>query len=185
MGIWIAPAGLVAVAAWLGFTYNRLVALRNQVQNAWRQIDVQLRRRHDLIPNLVETVRGVMRFEQDTLTAVIEARNAAARAQGVAEVNVAERGLSEALGRLFALAEAYPELKSNQNARALQEELTTTENRIAFARQLYNDLVMRYNTAQETVPSNLVARGMGAQPAVYFEAAPTEREAPRVDLAIR
>lgn len=185
MGIWIG-VGLLAVGVlWLVATYNGLVALRNEIANAWRQIDVQLKRRHDLIPNLIETVRGVMRFEQDTLARVITARNTAMQAQGPADRARAEGELTRTLGQLFALAESYPDLKSNQNALQLQEELTSTENKLAFARQLYNDLVMRFNMRQQTFPASLVAGPFGFTLAEYFEVAPAEREAPKVDLSLR
>jgi LemA protein len=183
--MWIALGVVALVAAWLVVTYNGLIALRNQVRNAWHQIDVQLKRRHDLIPNLVSTVKGVMSFEQETLEKVIQARNAAISAQGVSETAQAEAGLTAALGKLFALSEAYPELKSNQNALQLQEELTATENKIAFARQFYNDLVMRFNTAQEVFPTNLMASALGFKVAESFEATALEREMPSVDLSLR
>src|SRR5688500_13481453 len=133
---------LVLAAVWIVGQFNGLVNLRNQVQNAWAQIDVQLRRRHDLIPNLVNTVRGVMKFEQETLERVMNARARAVGATTISEKGAAEGELSQTLGRLFAVMENYPELKSNQNALQLQEELTATENKIGFARQFYNDLVM-------------------------------------------
>lgn len=185
MAMWIALGVVALVAVWLVVTYNGLIALRNQVRNAWHQIDVQLKRRHDLIPNLVSTVKGVMSFEQETLEKVIQARNAAMSAQGVSETAQAEAGLTQALGKLFALSEAYPELKSNQNALQLQEELTATENKIAFSRQFYNDLVMRFNTAQEVFPTNLMASTLGFKVAESFEATALERELPSVDLSLR
>jgi LemA protein len=185
MAIWVL-LGIVALGVvWLIATYNGLVALRNQTKNAWRQIDVQLKRRHDLIPNLVNTVKGVMGFEQETLEKVIQARNAAISAQGVAATAQAEQGLSQALGKLFALSEAYPELKSNQNALQLQEELTATENKIAFARQFYNDLVMRFNTSIQVFPTNLIAANMGFKEAESFEIDYLEREMPQIDLSLR
>src|SRR5712675_87817 len=136
---------LVAIAAWIVFAYNRLVSLRNQVQNAWRQIDVQLRRRHDLIPNLVEAVKGYMQFERDTLTQVVEARGKAISAPDQASRVAAENQLTAGLGRLLAVMENYPQLKSDQNVMQLQEQLTTTENQIAFSRQAYNDAVLNFN----------------------------------------
>jgi LemA protein len=169
---------------WLVSLYNGLVGLRNQVQNAWKQIDVQLKRRHDLIPNLVETVRGAMRFEQETLERVMAARARAVSAVGVAATGRAEGELTQALGRLFAVMEAYPDLKANQNALALQEELTATENKIAFARQFYNDLVMRFNTTQQSFPANLLAGSMGFQAAEYLEIPDAERAVPKVDLSL-
>src|SRR6202049_2860622 len=137
---------LVVIAGWAMLAYNGLVSLRNQVQNAWRQIDVQLRRRHDLIPNLVEAVKGYMQFERDTLTQVVEARNKAVSAPDQSARMAAENQLSAGVGRLMALMENYPQLKADENVLRLQEELTTTENQIAFARQAYNDAVMQLNT---------------------------------------
>src|SRR5689334_189021 len=145
---------LALVTFWVIGAYNRLISLKNQVVNAWKQIDVQLKRRHDLIPNLVNTVKGSMNFEKETLEAVISARNKAVSASGVKETAAAEGQLTQALGRFFALSEAYPELKSNQNVMQLQEELTGTENKIGFARQAYNDIATTYNTAQMQFPTN-------------------------------
>jgi len=156
--------------------YNALVRLRNQVDNAWSQIDVQLKRRHDLIPNLVETVKGYMKFEQETLDKVIKARAAAMGAQGVAATAQAENVLSGTLKSLFALTEAYPDLKANQNMLKLQEELTTTENRISFARQHYNDCVMTYNTATQTFPRNIIAGTFGFKESEFFSTPEAEKE---------
>ncbi len=166
---------------WGVVIYNRLVALRNQVKNAWRQIEVQLKRRHDLIPNLVEAVKDYMGYEQETLRQVIEARSRAVKAKGD-QVMAEEQALSGALGRLFALMENYPELKANENVRGLMEELTSTENRIAFARQFYNDSVMALNNAVQSFPSNIIASLFRFQEARYFEVPETAFEAPRVDL---
>ena len=185
MALWIVLGLAALLGAWLIMSYNGLVGLRNQMKNGWHQIDVQLKRRHDLIPNLVGTVKGAMQFEQDTLEKVIQARNAAVAAQGVHATAEAEGALSQALGKLFALSESYPELKSNQNVLQLQEELTSTENKIAFARQFYNDLVMRYNTAQETFPTRLLAGALGFKAGEFFEATASERELPAVDLSLR
>src|SRR6185295_4594929 len=157
MGPIIVIAVLVAIALWFVVTYNALIALKNQVANAWKQIDVQLKRRHDLIPNLVNTVKGAMNFEKSTLEAVITARNKAVNATGVGQTAKAEGELTQALGRLFALTEAYPDLKATGNVAQLQEELTSTENKIGFARQLYNDTATQYNTAQATFPTVLIA----------------------------
>ncbi len=167
--------------------YNRLIQLRNQTANGWRQIDVQLKRRHDLIPNLVNTVKGVMEFERGTLERVIQARNAAVGARGVADAAAKEGELTQALGRFFALAESYPQLRSNDNVKQLQEELTTTENQIGFARQFYNDIATQYNIAQQTFPSNQVAGLFGGfAPAELFAVtAEAERQAPQVDLSLR
>lgn len=186
--------GLVVVLMWAIGIYNGLVALRNRFKNAFAQIDVQLKRRYDLIPNLVETAKGYMQHERQTLEAVIQARNQAAAAGQKAAANPgdpaamqqlsgAEGALTGALGRLFAVAEAYPDLKANQNMLALQEELTSTENKIAFARQAFNDAVMAYNTKRESFPDMLVANFGGFQPAQLFEIeAPAQREAPKVSF---
>ncbi len=177
---------VAGVAIWAIATYNALIGLKNQVVNAWKQIDVQLKRRHDLIPNLVNTVKGAMDFERSTLEAVIAARTRAVQATGVRETAQAEGALTQALGRLFAVAEAYPELKSNQNVLQLQEELTSTENRIGFARQLYNDVATAYNTRQMQFPSNLLAGLAKASPAELWEIEDAgERAVPAVDLSLR
>src|SRR5687768_3142308 len=172
---------------WLIGAYNALISLKNQVSNAWRQIDVQLKRRHDLIPNLVETVKGAMSFERETLEAVINARNQAITIEksgaGVAETAAAESRLSGALGRLLAVVEAYPDLKSTGNTAQLQEELTATENKISFARQLYNDTATQYNTRQQQFPTNLVAGIASASPVDLWEIDnEAERALPRVDF---
>ena len=179
--------GLAAVPVfWAIAVYNRLIGLRNQTQNGWRQIDVQLKRRHDLIPNLVNTVKGVMEFERETLTRVVDARARAVSATGPADAGRKEGELTQALGRLFALAENYPQLKSNENVKALQEELTSTENKISFARQFYNDIATKFNTAQQTFPSNLMASTFGFKAAELFEIEePSERAVPTVDLSIK
>src|ERR1043165_108001 len=179
--------GVVAlVIVWAIASYNRLVGLRNQVANGWRQIDVQLKRRHDLIPNLVNTVRGAMDFERDTLTAVMEARARAQTATGPADAAQKEGQLSQALGRLLAVAENYPTLKSNDNVKMLQEELSATENKVGFSRQFYNDIATTFNTAQQVFPTNLFASGFGFKPAELFEiTTATERDAPVVDLSRR
>jgi LemA protein len=182
MGLVIFLVVVVVLVLWIVGAYNRLIALKNQVLNAWKQIDVQLKRRHDLIPNLVNTVKGAMEFERGTLEAVISARNRAVSATGVKETAKAEGELTQALGRLFALSEAYPELKTNQNILSLQEELTSTENKVSFARQHYNDVATSYNTAQSTFPTMLVAGIAKASPADLWELEnPAEREVPVVD----
>ena len=175
-------AALVVAAIWL---YNGLVGLRNQVGSAWAQIDVQLKRRHDLIPNLVEAVRGYMQHERDLLERITAARTRALAATGAGAVGAAEGALTQAVGGLLAVMERYPDLKANQNVLALQEELVTTENRVGFARQLYNDLVGRYNTRQQVFPANLVASALGFRPAEFFQADAVDRELPRVDLGSR
>jgi LemA protein len=181
---------VVAIAAvlvlWVILGYNRLVGLRNQTANGWRQIDVQLKRRHDLIPNLVNTVKGVMEFERDTLTQVVEARARAATATGPADAARKEGELTQALGRLFALAENYPQLHANENVKMLQEELSSTENKISFARQFYNDIATKFNIAQQTFPGNLLASSFGFTPAELFEVTEeSERQVPNVDLSLR
>ena len=175
---------IAVLVLWIVVSYNGLVRMRNQVQNGWRQIDVQLKRRHDLIPNLVNTVRGAMDFERDTLTAVMEARARALTASGPVDAAQKEQALSGALGRLLAVAENYPTLKANENVKMLQEELSTTENQVGFARQFYNDIVTRYNTAQQVFPTNLFAASMGFTPAELFEiTTASERDVPVVDLS--
>lgn len=190
---WI--AGLVAVVAVLAVIfYNRLVALRNRYKNAFAQIDVQLTRRHDLIPNLVEVAKGYMQHERETLEAVIQARNTAVSnlkqaaahpddPAAIQRLSEAEQGLSGALGRLFALSEAYPDLKANQNMMQLSEELTSTENRVAFARQGFNDAVMAYNIMREQFPGNLIAGLFNFGTAALLEIDdPAKRQAPQVSF---
>jgi LemA protein len=179
---WVVLIGLVVVAIWL---YNSLVGLRNHVRSAWAQIDVQLRRRHDLIPNLVGAVKGYLQHEREVLERVTEARARAMGARGAAATGQAEGQLSQAVAGLVAVMERYPDLKANQNVLALQEELVSTENRIGFARQFYNDMVARYNTRQQVFPLNLVAAGLGFQPAEFFQMEAGERAVPRVDLSGR
>jgi LemA protein len=175
---------IAVVIFWAIASYNRLISMRNQVLNGWRQIDVQLKRRHDLIPNLVNTVRGVMDFERDTLTAVVEARARALTSTGPADAAQKEGQLSQALGRLFALAESYPTLKANENVRMLQEELSATENKVGFARQFYNDIATKFNTAQQVFPTALFAGMLGFKPAELFEITiEAERDVPVVDLS--
>jgi LemA protein len=185
---------VLALAAWVAAMYNGLVRARNAYKNAFAQIDVQLTRRHDLIPNLVETAKGYLRHERETLEAVTAARSAAITAQANAtrspgdaaamqELSGAENVLTQALGRLFALAEAYPDLKANQNMMQLSEELTSTENRVAFARQGYNDAVMTYNNRREAFPATVFAGIFGFGPAALLEIDdPGKREAPRVQF---
>ncbi len=170
MAIVIVIVIVVLLVLFVMFQYNGLVKLKNRVENAWAQIDVQLRRRYDLIPNLVETVKGYASHERETLEAVVNARNAAMNAQGPAAQAANENMLSGTLKSLFALSEAYPDLKANQNFLELQEELTSTESRIAFARQHYNDSVLGYNTKIETVPANIIAGLFKFTQREYFEA---------------
>ena len=194
---WIAViviAGLLLLLIlWAVSVYNGLVVGRNRYKNAFAQIDVQLKRRHDLIPNLIECVKGYMGHEKGTLEAVIQARNSALSAgqkaaanpgdpQAMKELSQAEAQLGGAVGRLFALAEAYPDLKANQNMMALQEELTSTENKIGFARQAFNDAVMTFNNQRQVVPTVFVANLFGFTEAALLEAAPTDREAPKVSF---
>lgn len=161
--------------------YNRLVRLRNRIENAWSQIDVQLRRRYDLIPNLVETVKGYAGHEKTTLENVVKARTQALQAQSIPDKIQAEGELSSALGRLMVVVEQYPDLKANQNFLALQEELTSTENKIGFARQFYNDVVMKYNTKVQSVPTNIVAGMFGFKEEAFFEIEDkAERAVPQV-----
>jgi LemA protein len=175
---------VVVLVLWMIGAYNGLIGLKNKVANGWKQIDVQLKRRHDLIPNLVNTVKGAMDFERNTLEAVIAARNKAVNATGVAATAKAEGELTQALGRLFALTEAYPDLKATGNVAQLQEELTSTENKIGFARQLYNDVATEYNTRQATFPTMLVAGLAKATPAELWQISDdTERAVPTVDLS--
>jgi len=172
---------VLAVAVWFIVTYNGLVGLRNAVKNAWSQIDVQLKRRYDLIPNLVETVKGYAAHEKETFERVIQARQAGIAAASVKDQAQAENLITGALRQLFALSEAYPDLKANQNFLALQEELSSTENKIGFARQYYNDSVQSFNTRQQVFPANLVAGMLGFKAADFFEIEEAaQREAPKV-----
>jgi LemA protein len=177
----LAVVALLAII--LVVLYNRFVRLRNRVDNAWAQIEVQLKRRWDLIPNLVETVKGYAAHERETFQNVTEARAAAQQAQTPTESAQAEGLLSQALGRLFAVAEAYPELQADENFRQLQTEVAETENRIAVSRQVYNDTVLSYDNALETVPTNIVASLFGFRPQAYFETEGAAREAPAVQFS--
>jgi len=179
----IVLAVVVVIALWVIGIYNGLVGLRNQVKNAWAQIDVQLKRRHDLIPNLVETVKGYMTHERDTLENVTKARNLAAQASGVADQAQAEGNLNRALGQFFVVVESYPDLKANQNFLALQEELTSTENKISFARQFYNDQAMQFNNKTQMFPSNIIAGMFSFKEAEFFQTEDAaERQAPQVSF---
>jgi len=180
--MWIAIVVLVLVliVIWI---YNRLIQLKNRVQNAWHQIEVQLQRRHDLIPNLVETVKGYASHEKETFERVVAARNKAMSANTPGEMGRAEGELTQALGRLFALAESYPELKANENFIRLQEELTSTENKVAYARQAYNDTVMMFNQTIQMFPYNLLAGPMNLKPAEYFEAEEEAQNVPKVEFS--
>jgi len=177
---------IALLVVWAIGSYNRLVGMRNQTLNGWRQIDVQLKRRHDLIPNLVNAVRGSMDFERETLTAVMEARAKAVAATGPADAAQKEGQLTQALGRLFAVAENYPTLKSNDNVKMLQEELSATENKVGFARQFYNDIATKFNTAQQVFPTNIFAGMFGFKAAELFEITEaSDRAVPTVDLSRR
>ncbi|MGE5301543.1 MAG: LemA family protein [Acidobacteriota bacterium] len=184
-------AGQVLTAAialfflWMVFIYNRLVRLRNDVKSAWSQIDVQLKRRHDLIPNLVAAVKGYMQFERDTLERVVTARAQAIAAEGLREKAVSEGRLTDAVGRLFAVMESYPVLKSSENVMQLQEELVSTENRISFARQFYNDLVANFRTRLEVFPDNIIASLFSFQGAEYFSAGEEDKALPPAGLGVR
>jgi len=190
--LWIIIAIVVVVIGWVIMTYNRLVGLRTQVANGWSQIDVQLKRRYDLIPNLVESVKGYMGHEQDTLRQVIEARNSAVKANAgpatgaTAATIAAESALTASLGKMFALAESYPTLKANESVQQLMEELSSTENKIGFARQYYNDTATAMNTAVQSFPGNLIAGRFGFTNAELWRVAEAERAAvetaPKVSL---
>ncbi|MGE5188790.1 MAG: LemA family protein [Gemmatimonadota bacterium] len=179
---WIPGVAFFVVFAWFIVSYNGLVRLRNRFRNAWHQIDVQLKRRHDLIPNLVEVVKDYMSYEQETLKRVIDARGAAQAARGAAAQAEAENVLTGTLRSLFAVVENYPELKADRNVSALQEELAATENKISFARQFYNDAVMAYNNMIQSIPSNVIASVFAFPPADYFRAEEESRAVPGADL---
>ena len=175
---------LVVLILWFVGAYNLLVRLRQQLTNAWSQIDVQLKRRHDLIPNLMETAKGYMKHERETLESVTKARNLAAGANGVGNQAKAESGLSGALGQFFLVVENYPDLKANQNFLSLQEELTSTENKISFARQFYNDSAMVINTKIESIPTNVVAGLFNFKKGEFFELeSKAERKVPQVKFS--
>lgn len=178
-------AGLAAVVVlWVIAMYNGLVQARNQVKNAWAQIDVQLKRRHDLIPNLVETAKGYMKHERDTLENITKARNLAAQPHGVADQAKAENELTRAMSSFFVVVENYPDLKANQNFLALQEELTSTENKIGFARQYFNDETMKFNTKVEQFPANVIAGMFNFKSGEFFEIEePAQREVPKVSFS--
>lgn len=193
MGTWIFLALVAVVIIWAISAYNTLISLKGQTLNAWKQIDVQLKRRHDLIPNLVEAVKGAMEFERETLEAVIQARNQAVNIQagamptgGVKQLAEAEATLTAALSRFNLVVERYPELKATTNVGQLQEELTSTENRVAFARQLYNDMATTYNIKQQQFPWTLIAGLARAEQVELWEITEEkEREVPKVDLSFK
>ncbi len=182
---WLVIVGIVAVIGiWFMAAYNALVTLKKRAQNAWAQIDVQLNRRHDLIPNLVNAVKGYMKYERDTLQKVVEARAKAVSSGTPREKMEAENQLSGALGRLLAVFERYPDLKADKNVSDLMKELSETENKIAYARQFYNDIVTRYNTKLVVFPSNIVANIFHFEEMALFEAPTQAREVPNVDLNV-
>jgi len=184
MWIFLGVLGVLVLLAVV--IYNSLVRLRVQCDGAWADIDVQLKRRHDLIPNLVNTVKGIMEFEQDTLQKVVEARSAAMGARGAKDAAAKEGVLTDALSKFFVVMEQYPQLRSSENVSKLQEELTSTENKISFARQFYNDIATTFNTAQQVFPANLIAGSFGFKPAELFEiAVAAEREVPAVNLSLK
>jgi LemA protein len=180
--VWILLGVVVVLLLWAVLTYNRLVTLRNRVDNGWSQIDVQLRRRYDLIPNLIETVKGYAAHEREVFDRVTEARTQAMGAASVRDQAQAENAITAGLGRLIAVAESYPELKANQNFLALQEELVGTESKIAYARQFYNDQVARLNTLIQKFPSNLIARVGHFEPRPFFDIDEPVRGPVQVDL---
>ncbi|HEY6102023.1 MAG TPA: LemA family protein [bacterium] len=182
MGVWIIVGIIALLVLFAVATYNRLVVLRNRIENAWSQIDVQLRRRYDLIPNLVETVKGYAAHEREVFERVTQARAQAIAAGGVAQQAQAENMLTQALRSLFAVAEAYPQLRASENFQRMQADLTETENKIMFARQFYNDTVLQYDTARESFPTNIVARYGGFGPREYFEAEAASREPVKVQF---
>ncbi len=175
-------AVVVIVLGWLILNYNRLVRLRNRIAAAWSQIDVQLRRRYDLIPNLVETVKGYAGHERETLEAVVAARQQGIDARSIEDQGLAENMITGTLGRLFALQEAYPNLKADKSFRSLQEELTGTEGRIAYSRQFYNEQVLSYSNAIEVFPTNIIAGMFNFEPKPYFEMEEIARQPVRVDF---
>ena len=181
--MWLLLIIIVVIASWVVAMYNGLVVLRNRIENAWSQIDVQLKRRTDLIPNLLETVKGYASHEKEVFLKVTEARSALVNAQGVHDQAEANNMLTGALKTLFAVAEAYPELKANQNFMMLQEELAGTESKIAYARQFYNDTVLKYDNKREKFPSNIIASMFGFKDREYFEVAEADREPVKVDFS--
>src|SRR5690242_18619658 len=191
MGSWILIAAVVLLGLWLVSAYNGLISLKNQTLNAFKQIDVQLKRRHDLIPNLVNAVKGALDFEKSTLEAVIQARNQAVKvnAQGpdaIKQIGQAENALSSALSKLMVVVERYPDLKATGNVAQLQEELTSTENKVSFARQLYNDTATQYNTRQQQFPTSLMAGLAHAAPAQLWEIDDqADKAVPQVDLSMK
>jgi len=182
MSGWVLLLAVLALGLYVVSVYNSFIRLRAQLKNAWSQIDVQLKRRYDLIPNLVEMVKDYMSYEQETLQKVIKARAEAMAATKVSDKAQKEGMLTEALKSLFALSENYPELKANQNVMRLQEELTSTENKIAFARQFYNDSVMTFNIKCETFPSNIIAGAFGFHKEDFFQVSPAETGPVKLDL---
>jgi len=184
--MWFGIIGaIVLVVLWAISKYNSFIVLRNRIENAWAQINVELKRRYDLIPNLIEAVKGYMKYEKEVLESVTNARAAAMQAKTPAESGPAEDKLTQAVHNIFAVMENYPDLKANENVLRLQEELTTTENKIAFSRQFYNDIVMRFNQSIQTFPSSFFANLFGFKAREYFEVDQAQvKDAPKVDLTI-
>lgn len=182
MGIVVVLVAVVLVVLFVVGIYNALVRLKNRVKNAWSQIDVQLKRRHDLIPNLIETAKGYMKHERETLENITKARSAAMGAGGVGDKSKAEGALSGAMSKFFLVVENYPDLKANQNFLSLQEELTSTENKISFARQSYNDMVLFFNNKIQMFPSNIIAGMFNFNTEEYFEIEEKEKEVPKVSF---
>lgn len=182
---WIILIVVVIILLYILSKYNGFIVLRNRIKNAWAQINVELKRRYDLIPNLVNAVKGYMQYEKEVLENVVKARSMAIEAKTVKEQGEAETELTKSLKTLFAVMENYPELKANENVLKLQEELTATENRIAFSRQFYNDIVMRYNAGIQMFPGNIIAGMFNFKPEEYFEIElPEEKEVPKVNLGL-
>lgn len=185
MGITILLIILGVVVLWVILTYNTLISLKNQVLNGWKQIDIQLKRRHDLIPNLVNSVKGEMKFEKETLERVVQARSSALTASGVADAAQKESALSQALGKLLAIVENYPNLEASENVKQLIEELTSTENKISFARQFYNDIATKFNIKQQVFPLNIIAGLFNFKTSELFEiTVAEERVTPKVELNV-
>lgn len=181
--IWVILGIILLILFWVIGTYNSLVKLKKMIENAWSQIDVQLKRRHDLIPNLVNSVKGYMKFEQETLEKVLQARASAISSKDISKKIEAENQLTGALSKLLAVVENYPDLKANENVNSLMEELRKTEDKISYARQFYNDIVMKYNTKISVFPSNIIASMFKFKEAPFFKVEEAEKEVPNVDLS--
>lgn len=181
--LWLIIVGIVAIIAiWVIGSYNSLIRLKKMIENAWSQIDVQLKRRYDLIPNLVNSVKGYMKYEQETLEKVMNARAAAISSKDISKKIEAENELTGALSKLLAVVENYPDLKANENVKSLMEELKKTEDKISYARQFYNDIVMKFNTKISVFPTNIIAKMFNFKEATFFKIEESEKEVPKVDL---